>query len=386
MTVSPLMLRLEAQMAACSAPHQRLAADCFRAERACLLSRQGQLAEARQALSGLQAEYANRPNAAMSAWLSLGEGLHAYFTNMDPASHDRIRRAHALSGAAAGEQRLHALCAAWLAQMDYVRGDFAGMAQHAGEALRLATTAEHGVLARACLVVAQAYHWAGHFARAQPWYARARQHGNADGDEATLSALMHNMAWLHADQARQPVLYAAVAADSAPGPADPAMGHGMTPQGLLMGADSTDNFDRQTGCAVLESMVPILKARILALQGQWAAALALYEAHVTPAMDQGLRRMQAHLRADMGWCRLQLGQERRALEDARVAALLVDDEVDLDDRAATHSRLTALLGRAGHAEAAARHAECALQCWDAHRSEQGQATLLLDQALGPATQ
>jgi len=35
----------------------------------------------------------------------------------------------------------------------------------------------------------------------------------------------------------------------------------------------------------------------------------------------GSSRMQASLRADMAWCRLQLGQTNRALQDARAAAL-----------------------------------------------------------------
>jgi len=363
---SRLLMRLDADIAAATHP---LKADCLRAERAGLLARLGQLAEARQVLSTLQGQYANRPHAVMSAWLALGDGLLCHFSDMAPSAHDRIRRAYALSGAAR-EMRLHALSAAWLALMDYLYDDFAGMARHASEALRLAAPDDHGTRARASLVVAQAYHLSGRLDLAQPWYAKVRLHGNADGDEATLSALLHNMAWMHANEARQQAL------------SDPrgACAHVVRPH-VLMSAESTANFDSLAGLLGLDALVPILRARILALQGQWAESLALYDAHLAQAMAQGLERMQASLRADMAWCRLQLGQTSRALQDARQAAQAIGSERDLDDRAAAHSRLAQVFGQVGDTQAADHHAGLAAADWEAHCKHQTEIVLLLDQAL-----
>jgi hypothetical protein len=366
---SRLMMRLEAEIAACVHP---LKADCLRAERAGLLARLGRLAESREVLNALQQQYANRPHAVMSAWLSLGEGLHSYFSDLNRSAHDRMRRAYALSGAAR-DMRLYALAAAWLAQMDYVHDDFDGMARHAGEALRLSGPEDHGTRARASLVIALGYHLGGLFERAQPWYARVRSHGNAEGDEATLSALMHNMAWMHANLARQQVLSETVAS-----------GQALPPQ-MLMSVESTSNFDKMAGQLALNALVPILRARILSLQGHAEQALTLYEGYFSDALAQGLSRMQASLRADMAWCRWQLGQTNRALQDARAAAQAIAEERDLDDRAAAHSRLAQVFTQAGDVANAALHTQRAAADWQAHREEQAGTVASLDRALADIT-
>jgi tetratricopeptide (TPR) repeat protein len=352
MMASRLLSRLDADIAAAKHP---LKADCLRAERAGFLARQGHLDEARQVLSSLHMQYAANPHAVMSAWLSLGEGLLSHFSDLAPAAHDRMRRAYALSGAAR-DMKLHALSAAWLAHMDYTQYDFDAMVRHVGEALTLSDAADHGVRTRACLVVAQAYHFGGRYDLAQPWYTKSRQHAATDGDEATLSALMHNMAWLHASHARQQTLTA-----SGTG--------GVTPQ-MLMSAESTGNFDVLVGTASLDALLPILRAQILSLQGKCADALVLYDQHMAQAMVQGLARMQGSLRADMAWCRLQVGDERRAMQDARAAAQATEHETDLDDRAAAHSRLARVFAELGEAGTAERHALRAGHDWRAHERDQ----------------
>jgi len=349
---SRLLSRLDAEIAAARHP---LKADCLRAERAGFLARQGHLDEARRVLSTLHMQYAANPHAVMSAWLSLGEGLLSHFSDLGPAAHDRMRRAYALSGAAR-DMKLHALSAAWLAHMDYTQYDFDAMVRHVGEALSLAEPGDHGTRSRACLVIAQAYHFGGRYDLAQPWYAKVRLHGNADGDEATLSALMHNMAWLHASHARQQALTA-----SAEGVATPQM---------LMSAESTGNFDQLVGTASLDALVPILRAQILSLQGRPADALVLYDQHLASAMVQGLARMQGSLRADMAWCRFQLGQHREAMRDAVEAAQAAEHETDLDDRAAAHSRLFRVFSELGETDTAARHAVRADSDWKAHVRDQ----------------
>ena len=349
---SRLLARLDAEIAAARHP---LKADCLRAERAGFLARQGHLDDARQVLSTLHMQYASRPNAVMSAWLSLGEGLLSHFSDLAPAAHDRMRRAYALSGAAR-DTRLHALAAAWLAHMDYTQYDFDAMLRHVAEAHALSGPDDHGTRSRACLVIAQGYHFGGRYDLAQPWYAKVRLHGHADGDEATLSALMHNMAWLHANHARQQALTAS---------ADPP----ATAQ-VLLSAESTGNFDVLIGTASLDALVPILRAQVLSLQGRHAEALTLYDQHLAAAMAQGLARMQSSLRADMAWCRLQLGQRREAGQDAFAAAQAVQHETDLDDRAAAHSRLARVHAALGDADTAARHAEQAAADWQGHVRDQ----------------
>jgi tetratricopeptide (TPR) repeat protein len=360
---SRLLSSLDAAIAAATQPVQ---ADCLRAERAGLLARQGQLAEARAVIASLQAQYALKSNAAVSAWVALADGLLSHFSDLNRVAHDRMRRAHALSGAAR-DMRLQALAAAWLAHMDYAAYDLEPMARHVAEALQLADADHHGPRARACLVVALAYHFGNRFESAQPWYAKARLHANAEGDETTLSAIMYNMAGLLTDQARQLMLT---------GTPDTSVA-----RRAMLSLESTSNFDALIGTASLNALVPLNRARVCSMQGQWAEAVSLYEAHFSDGLLQGLDRMRAWLGADLAWCRLQLGQTEQALKEAMAAEVAVAHDRDVDDRAAAHSRLAQIFTQLGQIEAAARHSAQAAIDWRAHERDQAAAVAVMDRVL-----
>jgi len=360
---SRLLTNLDTAIAAATQPVQ---ADRLRAERAGLLARQGQMAEARAVLSALQAQYARQPDVAVSAWLSLAEGFVSYYSDLNRNARDKISRAYALS-APARDTRLRALSVAWLAHMDYVDHDLEAMARHIEECFELAGPEHHAARARVCLVVAQAYHFGGRFDAAQPWYAKTRQHANAEGDEAMLSAVMHNMAGLLGDESRQTVLRG-VEDDS------------VTRRAML-GIESTGNFDALVGTGSLDALVPIMRAQINSLQGRYAEAAALYEAHFSDGLLQGLDRMRACLGADLAWCRLQLGQTEQALKDALAAEVAVSYDRDVDDRAAAHSRLAMVFDQLGQSEAAARHKAQADIDWHTHERDQALTVSLMDKAL-----
>jgi hypothetical protein len=52
------------------------------------------------------------------------------------------------------------------------------------------------------LVIADAFHYAGRFDLAKPWYAAAREHALVEGDDAMISAMLHGVAALRANQVR----------------------------------------------------------------------------------------------------------------------------------------------------------------------------------------
>ena len=86
LTPSRLLTRLDADIAAASNPFR---ADCLRAERAGYLARQGHVDEAKTELAALHRRHDARPNAEMSAWLSLAEGLLSYFNDRGLAATDK---------------------------------------------------------------------------------------------------------------------------------------------------------------------------------------------------------------------------------------------------------------------------------------------------------
>lgn len=335
---------------------------CLRAERAALLARQGQLGTARAELDSLRASFDSRPHAIVSAWASLAEGLVAYFENLSTSARDKLMRALALSSAFKAAH-VQALSAAWLAHVDYVEQRFDQMTQNLAIAQREHVSGSNDARSRASLVTAQAYHWADRMDLALPWYARARHYATEDGDEATLSALMHNMAWLRAASARRIALV-----------------EGKSPgnlQQVLLGAESTGNFDQRIGATSLASLVPILRAHVHALLGQHVEALALFDEHMESALDEGLARIQCAVLAEIAWCRIHAGDKHQAIAEALAAETHIGLCEQPDERAAAHGRLAQLFGLTGDHAAAERHRSQAEADWSTHSANQNRLIALL---------
>jgi hypothetical protein len=369
MARSRLMAKLDAAIAAAANP---IEAKCLRAERAGLLARQGQLEAAKAQIDELNAQLAWQPNEPLRAWLSLAEGLHGYYSALGRGAQASIEQAYMLAQGRGSLKRLHALAAAWLANMAFANDDMARMAALVREALDVALPEHHGARARAALVAGYAYHFAADNTRAQPWYEASRRHAIADGDETHLSALMHNQAWMRASQARLALLFDDDRGDGA---------HADAAAHALMGAESIGHYDAGVGTASLGSLVPMLRAQVLTAQGQWSAALALFDTHFDAALAEGLTRLAPCLLADRAWCEWNAGQARKAQVLAAAAEQALTQPCDVDDRAMATARLAQVCGALGDAGAAQRHRGASQSHHAAHRAQQQRIVALLDQTL-----
>ncbi len=275
---------------------------------------------------------------------------------------DKLKRARAMS-AAATLTELHALAAAWLAQIAYSRFEIEPVARNVGEALTLAHPNEHATLSRASLVVAQGLHAANRSDLAQPWYERAHTHAVAEADDVAISALMHNKTWLQMSSLRQAVLSDRIASTIG--------------KVALLGATSMENFDSMIGTSSWDELKPILRAQILSLQGECSAALHLYEEHMPSVHLDGARRFQGNLLADRAWCHLQAGQPELAREAANRALTNLGPSMQVDDRAAGHSRLHQVFAALGETVLAEAQKQMAAEAWAAHACTQMKLVELL---------
>jgi hypothetical protein len=223
------------------------------------------------------------------------------------------------------------------------------VARRAAESLRLSEPEHHSARSRASLVVAQALHMAGRWDLAADWYTRARLHATSEGDDLSISALMHNMVSMRLDNLRQAVL----------------TGRGDTRDAdlHLVGLESSENFDIMVGTSTLEPLRPMLRARYLSLQGRRAEALKIYDAHFPGSVSSELSRMASDVLSDIAWCRVKRGDTDQARAEAIAAEQSLTARTQIDERAATHSRLCNVYRELGELAESARHAQLADAAW-----------------------
>lgn len=362
---SRLLQRLEADLDAAQRAGRHLQAHALRAQRAMLLIRQGELDAARADLTQLhQAAFAS-PHPELGAWLHLAEGLMAYYTDFGNSAKERLQRA-VLLGRSSRLASVQAQALGFLAMQAYAETDYPSMGQQLREGLEAAEADDGVALARLNLVAGFALHHAGQTEAAAPWYAKARAHGSRVGDDALLSALMHNSAQMRVAAVRRADI----------------QGQSALAAGLLPGVDSIHNFDHAMGISALQVLTPLLRAQVLVVAGQHAAALALYQQHLPEALSLGLERMGSSLLADAAWCRALLGDCDAALAQAAESELELDPSTHADDRAATHGRLAQIYAQCGRPEDAERQRALADAAWQAFAAEQ-RAIVAALQGLSP---
>ncbi|MFG6430881.1 hypothetical protein [Roseateles sp. LYH14W] len=342
---SQLAERLDAEIATAAAVPARCAV--LQAQRAILWLRHGHDVEARKELNRLQARALVHPNVELAAWLHLAEGLRAYFSAFGGAR-DRVRRAHVMA-TAAGATSLRWLCDAWLAQMAFVDRDIHGVIAHAKAVL--AGHFDDAASCRVASALGMSWDLAKKQAMAAVWYAWGRRAAGNEGDAAGLSAMIYNQAQMRVLHIR----HAAFAGDV-----------GAMPVALL-GVDSIHNYDGAVGGSARQDLTPLLRAQLLTVEGDFAAAAALLEAHLPEAVAAGLARVGGSLLADLAWCWANTGQGQRAraLADQAAVEVLAEDSphCDLDERAALHARLAQVYARLHEDGLAARQADAAAEAW-----------------------
>ncbi|MEQ1804256.1 MAG: hypothetical protein ABL900_02680 [Burkholderiaceae bacterium] len=160
---------------------------------------------------------------------------------------------------------------------------------------------------------------------------------------------MHNMVGMRLDNFRQAVLTG--------------RGEAREADLSLVGLDSSENFDLLVGTSTLEPLRPMLRARYLSLQQRSAEALQIYDQHFAGAVASEVSRMASDVLSDIAWCRLRQGDAQRARSEAKAAEQSVTARTQVDERAATHSRLANIYRELGESSDANRHAQLAESAW-----------------------
>jgi tetratricopeptide (TPR) repeat protein len=323
--------------------------------------------EANAAIAHVRKEFGTDLNAEVAAWLMLAEGIANFASGDYLAALDRIRRAEGVA-AAFDAPRARPSCAAWLAHIQFNLSQFDEMLPNLVRAIRDADSTDHQALARASLVVADSYHYCGHFSIARRWYEATRLHATAVGDEAMLGAMLHNVAAFRAAN----VLLAHSLGQCLPDEAHRAK----------LEARSAANYDYATGVRTFESLSTLLAAQLSLVDDQLQEAFDRLSAIQTTSIPA---RLAAVLHCDLALCAARMGQTERARELCESAVSEVSSEMDDDDSAYVWARLSDLHRRFGDIALSAQMAERANQAMSRLRNVRESLKLKLDSCLGPIT-
>lgn len=354
---SRLLHRLEAQIRSADDRTTWARSLCRQASH---LARQGDGEPARDAIAAVRREFGTALEPEVAAWLMLAEGILCFVDDQIDAARDRILRAHGIC-VAFGSVRALPTCAAWLSSIEFNRSRYAEMAAHAREALTRAEVDDHQARARASLVVADAWHFSGSFESSRPWYDATRFHATSEGDESTVSAMLHNVAAYRAGNV--------CLAD--------AIGERLPDEARLasMEAASAANYDSAVGTKSFRNLIPRLSAQLLIVDRKFDQAMQVLSRIDPEELPARLRAVHC---ADTAVCALDLGDEVAAGMLGRDAIAHLDTAVDDDDSAYVGARLSALFMALGDDELSrecSARAEAALK---SHRSTQaGLRSMLL---------
>lgn len=251
-----LLSRIDAALAIEGVPAKR---GELLARRACYLARLGKFDDARRIIGELRSGFPATSSPRVSIWTMAVEGIICTFEDLSEEGHDRIMRAQTLA-AAVRDRTLIAWTSAWRAHLQSERSDFSGMARSLEATLSACANDEHDALARASMVLANAYSSCGVVELATRWYASSRHHALEIGDQATIDALIYNKAaftvgWLRAEACFSSLDQAAIAHTA----------------GQIA---SARNYQSLIGIRAVNNFAELWQARLSLLQADYQSAIS----------------------------------------------------------------------------------------------------------------
>lgn len=327
----------------------------LRAERAAHLARRGDMEVAKLELLSIRQVNSVRGSPQISIWAHIAEGVVELTEGRELSAIDRFMRARAVA-IAVDTPREISVISAWLAHIAYTQNDLHLTVTRINEVTKVGVNADRSALGRSRLLVGQAFHFAGEYEVARPWYAAARDLAVESGDDGLTSALLFNIASLHVYNYRKYILRGR----STSVPLD----------FLALTTESVRNYDKMIGIDNLKSYEGTLVASLHLFHGRYREALEVFGEFVAVSESEGLGRMKSLYTAEMAYCAVILGEESLAAKLASEAELAIAGGVHVEDRAATRSRLAQVFASLGDTNSSSQQIALAEVEWTKHESFQ----------------
>lgn len=315
-------------------------------------ARRGETEEAVHSINVVRSKYGNSLEPEVAAWLMLTEGILSYYSGAADLGIGRLQRAHAVAAATAN-CAARPTCAAWLALYCLNTRRFDEMVVRLQESLQLAAKDDHQARARASLVLADAFHLGGRFDLARPWYDLARLHATKEGDESTISAMLHNVAAFRACNVKLADALGTRLHDEA--------------RRATMEATSAAAYDHAVGTRSFAQFVPHVTAQLLVVEKKYEEAWASLSRIDVSGLPN---RAHAVHYVDLATCALHLGNQSLLDQMVPLAVKALDAATDADDVVYVCCRLSSIFSAMDNQELADQFQSRASSEIRAYRSAQ----------------
>ena len=320
----------------------------------------GKTDEALIAIKNVRNQFGKDLHINVASWLMLAEGVLHYFQARVPEAYDRIRRAYGLAIALRNDSAFP-ICAAWMAHIEFEACKYGEMAKHLEESILTARPGDHQAIARSALILAVAYHIAGEFEMSRPWYEKARLNAAAEGDDATVSATLHNMASIRASNVRLE--------DSFGGDAE------KETKRVSLETASSLTYDYAIGHNGINFLARMLEGLVLTVDKKYDEAFRVLDSIST---EQVPARLKPLILIDRAWCLANIGDQPHAWSIAKEAEGSLALVTEPDDLAYINSRLSQLALVCQDVNAAATYIQTARESLERHRSFQQELLQILE--------
>lgn len=302
-------------------------------------------------------------------WINLAEGIILHYNSKTLESRAKWERGRALAESL-GSRQLHAIAGAWFAFSYYLSEQPVMLVRYGISAIDRTEIGNYSAISRISLTIALCLHFVGDASAAQKWYTRCRLAAVNEGDEASLAALIHSMAWMRASTERVHQI-----TDD----------RRTTEELVLIKSETVESYERLVGAKNLPALTPLLSAQEQILEGNYSAAIALIGMHITDAGKQGFGRLAPGLLADQAYCLANLGMSAEAEVVANHARQQSCEDLHSDDLVILHSTLQKTFSVLRNDELAEHHSKAMLNAIKKLRSFREELIGAAKELVGHAT-
>lgn len=303
----------------------------------------------------------------LSGWILLAEGLIEHFERLDNIkSKDKYNRAF-LVGQMVDDHELASIAAAWMSHCELVSGQVKEAAEHIVSAFNWSDANGSEARGRACMVLGDAFNWAGQTEQARNWYRSARGHAVRDGDIAMQNVMLFNSATFGVANLTLQDCFGQVAADSL--------------KRVEMEAASAANLNNALGIQSLSSLIPIMQAELLIIKCKWSDAINILSTHIDKAAVDGQKRLLPKFLAQYAWCQANIGDFEASIKFSSLSLATASDCKDLDDLTVLHARLSHVGRIIEDTEMETKNMSIALEYAKQFKSQQSGILEILSQAI-----